>query len=214
MINTYIKQDYPYEQGGEWYGTESNPANLRAFETFECNNEVQANATEDASLNLIASNSIKLTPGFHVYQGAHFSAKVEEYDCWVAGGNGSNKSSFFYDNGYVYNYNAEPMAIVNENNEQYQANLTEYKNTHLPQKENQAQLNIYPNPTKNKINIEILTPAFESTQLIIRDIYGNTAILKANFTGGIIDISTLTKGVYLIEASINGIVYQKRLVVL
>ena len=214
MINTKLNQDYPFEQGGEWYGTESNPANLRAFETFECNNEVQANATEDASLNLIASNSIKLMPGFHVYQGAHFTAKVEEYDCWAAGGNGSNKSSYFHDNGYVYNYNVEPMATVNENDEQYQANLTEYKNTHLLQKENQAQLNIYPNPAKNQINIEILTPAFEPIQLIIRDIYGNTAISKANFTGGIIDISTLTKGVYLIEASINGIVYQKRLVVL
>ena len=216
MINTYLKQDYPYEQGGEWYGTESNPANLRAFETFECNNEIETNTNGDWSLNLIASNSIKLTPGFHVYQGAHFSAQIEEYDCWAAGGNGSNKSSFFHDNGYVYNYNKKPMDMamqtdINKPDEHIILNQPpEFKQA----KTQSGLLTVYPNPAKNQITIKINSPLFESTPLTIRDIYGNIAITKAEFKGGIIDVSQLSNGVYLVEVSVDGVVYQERLVVL
>lgn len=40
LNNRELDQDYPYEKGGLFYGTIENPANLRAFDTFEYNGKV------------------------------------------------------------------------------------------------------------------------------------------------------------------------------
>ena len=205
MINSFLIDDYPYQQNGQWYGTENNPANLRAFESFECNNEIETNSNGDGSLNLIASNSIKLTPGFHVYQGAHFSAKVEEFDCWEAGGNGNNKSSYFHDNGYVYNYNPDPMEVIDD--EMLEQTENQYKNEIV-----ENSLLVIPNPAKNQIQFQFETANISSYSLIIRDVYGNTIITETNYqSGAILNISTLSNGIYIAEVVINGQVYQESL---
>ena len=210
MMKSNLNQIYPYQQNGTWYGIESNPANLRTFESFECNSEIETNANGDGSLNLIASNSIKLTPGFHVYQGAHFSAKVEEFDCWEAGGNG-NRPSYFHDNGYVYNYNPDPMEVLDEDKED-----KSYRSNNLNEEELfESKLFIFPNPAQNQIQIQVSDFEISIFQLIIRDVYGNTAFIKPNYQSGeSLDISALSNGIYIAEAVIDGRVYQEKFVVL
>ena len=208
MINSYLDQTYPFQQNGEWYGTESNPANLRSFETFECNNEVETNSNGDGSLNLVASHSIRLTPGFHVYEGARFSAKIENYDCWVAGGNGSNKYSYFHDNGYVYNYNPDPMEVIDD--EMLKQYEDQYKNEIM-----ESKLLVIPNPSKNQIQFQFENASISSYPLIIRDVYGNTIITEPNYqSGAVLNISTLSNGIYIAEVVIDGRVYQEKFVVL
>lgn len=208
MINSYLDQPYPYQQNGNWYGTKSNPANLRAFETFECNNEIETNTNGDGSLNLIASNSIKLTPGFHVYQGAHFSAKIEEYDCWEAGGNGNNKSSYFHDNGYVYNYNPNPMEVLEDE-------ITDLSDAEFKDEILENTLLVFPNPAKNQIQFQFENANISSYQLLIRDVYGNSIISEPNYhSSAVLNISTLSNGIYFAEVVIDGRVYQEKFVVL
>jgi len=208
MINSVVEQDYPYAENGSYNGTTSNPANLRAFNSFEYNGTVSEENGNNGELNLIAGESIKLTPGFHVYQGAHFSAKVEEFDCWEAGGNGNNKSSYFHDNGYVYNYNPDPMEVINDE-------TTDLSDDDFKVKILENHFIAFPNPAKNQIQFQFKNATTSSYALIIRDVYGNTIITEPNYqSGAVLNISTLSNGIYIAEVVIDGRVYQEKFVVL
>jgi hypothetical protein len=63
---------------------------------------------------------------------------------------------------------------------------------------------IYPNPANNEINIEVLTP-FTNSRVIIRDLSGREVhgSIMQGASRRTIDISHLSKGVYLIEITDN-----------
>jgi len=202
MINSVSEQDYPYAENGSNNGTTTNPANLRAFNSFTYNGELKVEDNENGSLNLVAGKSIRLTSGFCVKQGAHFSAKIEEYDCWEAG---QGKSSFV-DNNYV---EAKWEDLPN-NTRKLTNNFTE-NNTTVASVQ-QHIIKIYPNPAKNQITIDLNTS--HPTDLYIYDIYGDMVIMQPSFRGGIINISSLNNGVYVCKMFINGVQEQQKFVVL
>ncbi len=213
MLNTKLHQNYPYQQNGTWFGTESTPAQLRAFDTFECDNIIEPSSNGDGSLTLIASNSIRLKPGFHAKPGTFFSAKAEEYDCWAAGSSNKSESSF-QDNGYIYNYHPEPMEVIEDENEihEFNPNLASssdneivFDNTVL----------IYPNPADDHIQVQLSKEYSSFYQLRILDLYGNLVLELSKYKSGeSINISNLSNGIYIAEVLINNQVYQEKFVVL
>ena len=209
MINSVSDQEYPYAENGSYNGTTSNPANLRAFNSFEYNGTISEENGNNGELNLIAGESIKLTPGFHVYQGGHFSAKIEEFDCWAR--SQDTKSSMFADNNYIeYEWEElpdnSPFITSEEETQEFEKNS--------PIKES-GSIIVIPNPAKNQIQFQFETANISSYSLIIRDVYGNTIITETNYQSGAnLNISTLSNGIYIAEVVINGQVYQEKFVVM
>ncbi|HNN32248.1 MAG TPA: T9SS type A sorting domain-containing protein, partial [Chitinophagaceae bacterium] len=64
---------------------------------------------------------------------------------------------------------------------------------------------VYPNPVRNTVNVQIVSPAIETVSLIVTDITGkvliqkNTALAAGDNTKQI-DVSALSQGTYLIKA--------------
>ena len=209
MINSVSDQEYPYAENGSYIGTASNPANLRAFNSFEYNGTISEENGNNGELNLIAGESIKLTPGFHVYQGGHFSAKIEEFDCWAR--SQDNKSSMFADNNYIqYEWEElpdnSPFITSEEETQEFE------KNSPI---EESGSIIVIPNPAKIQIQFQFENATSSSYTLIIRDVYGNTIITEPSYQSGVVlNISTLSNGIYIAEVVIDGRVYQEKFVVL
>lgn len=81
--------------------------------------------------------------------------------------------------------------------------------------DHKSKMKIYPNPAKHQIRVQFEGVRFSTYQLTIIDVYGNTALFKNDYqSGNELDISSLTNGIYIAEAIIDGRVYQEKFVVL
>jgi hypothetical protein len=191
MIESFESQTYPYIENNIYYGTISNPANLRSFETFRYNGEIDELNNQKGSLNIRAGNTIVLEPGCHIKNGSNFNAKIEKYDCWDVG-NG-NKSSTFYDNNYVQNqYNISPMKYSYKTIDSRDINQSPI-----------TSFSIYPNPSHEYIKIECTLGSSEYN-LRILDINGSVLISKIINPTETIDISQFDSGVYVAEILVDG----------
>jgi len=209
MINSVSEQDYPYAENGSNNGTTANPANLRAFNSFQYNGTISEENGNSGALNLIAGESIKLTPGFRVISGGCFSAKIEEFDCWDKAQN--SKSTQFADNNYIqYEWEDLPdnSRYISSNEEAInidKSKIIEGKDVFV----------VIPNPAKNQLQFNFYNRSGLSYQVIIRDAYGKTARIEPNYLSGTtLDISTLSNGFYIAEVVIDSQVYQEKFVVL
>ena len=63
-------------------------------------------------------------------------------------------------------------------------------------------INIYPNPTNDKLNIEV-SSAYKSMDLSIHSMLGKTVLSTGN--QNVIDISTLVPGTYILKFNIDGV---------
>lgn len=208
MMNSTLSEDYPYQENNVSYGNSDNPSRLRAFRSFNYNGEVQVNEFGEGDLSIIAGDRIQLTPGFHVYQGGHFSAKVEEFDCF--GSSSDTKSQEFKDNNFIKGYWNESSGINFDSRKESLTLLTQQSKNEFG-----LQPQIYPNPAQNHIQIQVKNHQLDNLQITIRDVFGNTILIEPNYKpGGILDISTLSNGIYIAEIVIDKRVYQERFVVL
>lgn len=83
------------------------------------------------------------------------------------------------------------------------ATLTVINNTSMNEISTSNLISVFPNPATNKININIASQLKESTYFISNAI-GNIVLSgKINFENSVIDISTLTNGVYLFNIGAN-----------
>lgn len=68
------------------------------------------------------------------------------------------------------------------------------------------ELEVYPNPANDFVNIKLNNIEPVNTELLVRTISGKTVLTKRNMNSeiSVIDISTLQKGIYFIELLKNG----------
>lgn len=202
MIYSEIEQSYPYEDAGTDFGTINNPANLRAFETIKYNGQIGSESNEDGSLNLIAGKNISLTPGFHVYPGSTFSAKIEEYNCFEV----SNNKSSFVDNNYIKPKNNNIGAM-------YQSVSGFKTNSSTYIEENASDIFIYPNPANTEITISS-NNALENLVYRVYNQQGQFLYSGKLSIGNAIKVADLPNGLYFIEAiNDNGIIIKEKFIV-
>lgn len=187
MIYSEIEQSYPYEDDGNDFGTINNPANLRAFETIKYNGQIGSESNNDGSLNLIAGKNISLTPGFHVYQGSTFNAKIEEYNCY----NDQYNKSDFVSNNYVEN--------SAENYKGYKfKNPISLENSQSNNQMN-SDFNIFPNPTNSVFRIRFSSTNHDVFKIILRNSIGVIVLIGDYYQDEEINVSNLSKGLYIVE---------------
>ena len=77
-----------------------------------------------------------------------------------------------------------------------------------------AQLSVYPNPTKDALNVDISTSSMSNTTLLITDMLGNMVKqLIVHNSSLLIDVSDLSEGIYNISLHSNEGVVNKRVVI-
>ncbi|MFN0202409.1 MAG: choice-of-anchor L domain-containing protein [Bacteroidia bacterium] len=70
--------------------------------------------------------------------------------------------------------------------------------------------NLYPNPTKDKLQLELInTPQAE---VLVRDIYGKTIFAKTITQNEVIDLTQVADGVYLLSLKANGNIYTTKVI--
>ena len=74
---------------------------------------------------------------------------------------------------------------------------------------NASTINIYPNPAKDFIRIEMTSGGIFDADIL--DINGKT-VIKTKVEGGIINVSELPQGIYLLHINQNGKLYSTRFV--
>ena len=198
MIESNESQSYPYTQNNTFYGTISNPANLRSFETFYYNGKIEALNNQNGCLNIRAGNKIKLKAGCHIDHGSKFSAKIEKYNCWEM--SNGRKANIFYDNDYIQDNN---IGITGVKYTPEKVDCQENRNN--------TEIAIYPNPTRNFIHLGGLQ-INSDIQVRVCDINGNLLISRFIKSYDKINISHLNKGIYIVEIYDGKFLVKKKII--
>lgn len=104
-----------------------------------------------------------------------------------------------------------------EKNEYTRKKMVEdgYENTYIEKEEEKlSSINIYPNPTKDVLNISFSNNEENIRQVQIVNTMGTIMLDKANLTNNVIDINSISSGLYIVKIITNkGNVYFEKVVI-
>ncbi len=104
-----------------------------------------------------------------------------------------------------------------EKNEYTRKKMVEdgYENTYIEKEEEKlSSINIYPNPTKDVLNISLSNNEENIRQVQIVNTMGTIMLDKANLTNNVIDINSISSGLYIVKIITNkGNVYFEKVVI-
>lgn len=199
--------------GNDWVypviGSHSNPIFFRAFDEIRFSNVVKwnGNLTAQAGKALIWD-----IPGFEVEPGGFFEAYIQPVQCNTI--NGFHRLSL-NDSNYYLNEKLIKESNFIRGKENPTANIISDNTLIMKSNEIYQNLNVYPIPTANLLNIEIPPNNKGLINIAIFDLQGKNCYSKAlkqfNESKITIDISDLSEGMYIIQLNTELKSYQSKI---
>ncbi len=143
---------------------------------------------EGQQLLLIAQDEINLAPGFSAPPGSNFEMKPNQSVC----------SSYS-----EYVPSDDQLDSGNDNQKEFAGNSDssdQILSTFSKSKQPNTKIKIYPNPTKEVLNLEFDLDHVESYKAVLVNVLGKTVFVSDNLNNTLkIDVSSFSKGTYFLE---------------
>lgn len=135
-----------------------------------------AEILENANISFKACKSVNLKSGFHAKSGSEFHAQATSSACGCGGGKSAGSSS-----------------ENNENSSQEKTDVLQFEEKAV----NSMDIRLYPNPGKNKVNLQINDEKVRNFEYLIFDLHGKQ--IKSELVNGSFTTIQLEKGVYIVK---------------
>lgn len=135
-----------------------------------------AEILENANISFKACKSVNLKSGFHAKSGSEFHAQATSSACGCGGGKSAGSSS-----------------ENNENSSQEKTDVLQFEEKAV----NSMDIRLYPNPGKNKVNLQINDEKVRNFEYLVFDLHGKQ--IKSELVNGSFTTIQLEKGVYIVK---------------
>jgi hypothetical protein len=127
---------------------------------------------------------------------------------------GLNHASFIAE-GLGSDYNQVTMVVMNVDSTIHENFTASYSYvadnfSDLPENENNNEINIFPNPAKDKLNIVLLNPL--TSILTLNDLQGRSFLSKSFINTTALDISALSRGIYVLRIINDEGIYTEKII--